>query len=137
MSIWTHVAGVIRVDDYSVVLGEKSSSLRDTFIRNTWHHPNINGNMPTGSEGSLDVEIIERPEQDGMEYMKTVTIFGDLRDFGKDDLDIIKNWWKDLAKRLAPSCGIRQAILEVNPEDSDESFILTDKDMDSAEESLN
>lgn len=137
MSTWTHVAGVIRVDDYSVVLGKESSSLQDTFIRNTWYHPNENGNMPMGSEGSLDVEIIKRPEEEGMEYMKTVTIFGDLRDFGKDDIDIIKNWWKDLAKKLAPSCSIRQAVLEINPEDSNVSFILTDKDMDSIEELLN
>ena len=37
--------------------------------------------MPTGSEGSLDVEVIERNEDDSAAYLKTISIFGDLRRF--------------------------------------------------------
>lgn len=128
MSVWTHVAGTIRIDDLGVLIGQPTDFLK-VFIRNTWTHRNKNGNMPTGSEGSLDVEVIERNEEDSAAYFKTISIFGDLRDFDKEKCNSIREWWKNISKRCGKTCLIRQAVLQVIPEDG-ESFILTEKDMD-------
>ena len=128
MSVWTHVAGTIRIDDLGVLIGQLTDFLK-VFIRDTWTHPNENGNMPTGSEGSLDVEVIERNEEELAAYFKTVAVFGDLRDFDKEKCNSIREWWKNISKRCGKTCLIRQAVLQVTPEDG-ESFVLTEKDME-------
>lgn len=127
MSTWTHVAGIIRIDDMKALLTRDKTSLDKIFIANTWYRRNKNGNLPTGSEGSLDVEIIDRNE-DGTDYMRVVSIWGDLRDYSNKNCQEIKNWWYDIPQRLGKACSIRNAILEVEPEDG-ETFILTEKDM--------
>lgn len=127
MSVWTHVAGTIRIDDFGVLVGQPTDFLK-VFIRDTWTHPNKNGNMPTGSEGSLDVEFIERNEEDSAAYFKTISIFGDLRDFNKEDCNLIREWWKNISMYCGEKCFIRQAVLQVIPEDG-ESFVLTEKDI--------
>lgn len=128
MSIWTHVAGTIRIDDMGAIVGI-SRDLSKVFIRDTWYNPDDNGNMPMGSEGSLDVEIIERNEEDSMSYMKTVAVFGDLRDVGKDNCESIREWWKTIPFRLKRGCAIREAVIRVYPEDG-EAFVLTEMDME-------
>ena len=67
--------------------------LSKIFVRNTWYHPNKNGNLPTGSEGSIDVEFIDRNDDESSSYMRTVAFFGDLRDFTQEDCEKIKEWW--------------------------------------------
>lgn len=79
MSVWTHVAGVIRVD----------------CIRCICEQPEFNKifdacNIPMGSEGPLDFRVIENPEKDSLAAY-TVVIFGDLRDFGSKDISKIEN----------------------------------------------
>lgn len=126
MSIWTHVSATIRIDDLNSIFGNNSTDLSKVFIRDTWQHSNKNGNLPTGSEGSLDVEFIERPENDGGQYMKTVCIFGDLRDY--EDLAPIHSWWLNIKNNLPKGCDIRQGILLAECENG-KKLILTDKDM--------
>ena len=121
MSIWTHITGTIRIDDFDTM-----SNLSNIFIRDTWHNRNKNGNLPSGSEGSIDVEIIERNEE-GTEYMKTVAFFGDLRDFDSHKCQEVKKWWFEIPNRLK-SGYVRQAVLQVQCEDGYEC-ILTEKDM--------
>lgn len=128
MSVWTHVAGTIRIDDLGVLIGQPTDFSK-VFIRNTWTHRNKNGNMPTGSEGSLDVEVIERNEEDSAAYFKTISIFGDLRDFDKEQAESIKEWWKTIPFRLKRGCVIREAVIRVYPEDG-EAFVLTEMDME-------
>ena len=128
MSLWTHVAGLIRIDDLRVYGLPAKDSIEDCFIANTWHKPNENGNLPTGSEGSLDVEIIRR-KHDGQEYMVTVALWGDLRSYGNKEAETIKDWWKQIPEKLGDGRWIRQAVLEVNCEEGLE-YTLTEKDMD-------
>lgn len=125
MSTWTHVAATIRIDDMMSIFGI-GTNLKEMFRRDTWAHPDEKGNLPAGSEGSLDVEIIERPENDGSQYMKTVCIFGDLRDY--EDLVPIHIWWSNIKNNLPLECEIRQAILLAECENG-KKLILTDKDM--------
>ena len=128
MSIWTHVAGCIRIDDYKAIISTTNKTdLEKIFIRDTYYNPNKNGNMPYGSEGSLDVEIIDRNEE-GAAYMRVVTIWGDLRDYDKNDCEDIKKWWYEIPQKLGKACGIRNAVLQVESEDG-ANFILTEKDM--------
>ena len=83
-----------------------------------------------GSEGSLDVEFITRPNDDGIDYRKTIAFFGDLRGFEAADCDKVREWWKNIAIKLYQvKCIVRQAVLEINPENG-ETIILTERDMD-------
>jgi len=136
MSVWTHVAGCIRIDDMKkmgLLNNQKDEiDLNKIFIRNTWNNPNDNGNMPTGSEGSIDVEITDRNEE-GTEYMRVVTLFGDLRDYGKKQCEELKKWWYDIPQKLGRDGYIRNAVLQVTPGDG-ESFVLTEKDMNIIED---
>lgn len=131
MSIWTHVAGCIRIDDM-LKMGlfenqKQELNLTKIFIRNTWENPNENGNMPTGSEGSLDIEITDRNEE-GTEYMRVVTIFGDLRDYGIEQCEELKKWWYNIPIMLGKDAYIRNAVLQVKPGNGKE-FVLTEHDM--------
>lgn len=129
MSTWTHVAGLIRVDNLSRLfsVSQSSKDLSEIFIKSTWDQPNESCNLPKGSEGSLDVEIITRNEE-GMEYMQEVAIWGDLRDYDSVDCEKIKEWWANIPEKLGKMCSIRNAVLLVSPEDG-KVFILTEEDM--------
>lgn len=79
--------------------------------------------MPMGSEGSLDFRVIENPDKDSLAAY-TVVVFGDLRDFGVANIPEIEDWWN----KVLEQCGmIRQAILQIQPEDGEEK-ILKQKD---------
>ena len=118
MSTWTHVSGCIRVDSFSFM---PQPDFKKIFVKNLWDEKDEGEcNMPNGSEGSLDYRIIRNPDPDAMSAY-TIAIFGDLRDFGKEDKEELVNWWN----RVLNECGmIRQAVLQVIFEDSEEPLIL-------------
>ena len=129
MSTWTHIAGVIRVDDFNALFDtSRKLDFSKIFIRNTWNHRNKNGNLPAGSEGSIDVEFIERLEDEDSAYMRTICFFGDLRDFDNNDCKAVEAWWYNIPNTL-PRCEIRQAVLQIICEDK-HTYILTEKNMD-------
>ena len=118
MSTWTHVSGCIRVDSFSFM---PQPDFKKIFVKNLWNEKDEGEcNMPNGSEGSLDYRIIRNPNPDAMSAY-TIAIFGDLRDFGKEDKEELVNWWN----RVLNECSmIRQAVLQVIFEDSEEPLIL-------------
>ena len=118
MSVWTHVAGCIRVDSFSFMT---QPDFKKIFVKELWDEKDEGEcNMPNGSEGSLDYRIIRNPDPHAMSAY-TIIIFGDLRDFGKEDKDEIINWWN----RVLKECGmIRQAVLQAIFEDEKEQLIL-------------
>ena len=129
MSIWTHITGCIRVDDMKMILQPNNKTdFSKIFVRNTWSHPNDNGNLPTGSEGSIDVEFIERTDDDTSDYMRVIALFGDLRDFDEEDCQNVIDWWYSIPQSLGNDCIIRQAVLQVSPENG-KMIVLTEKDM--------
>ena len=91
------------------------------FVKELWDEKDEGEcNIPSGSEGSLDYRIIRNPNPNAMSAY-TVLIFGDLRSFGKDDRNKIEEWWN----RVLEDCSmIRQAVLQVIFEDSEEPLIL-------------
>ena len=118
MSVWTHVAGCIRVDSFRFM---PQPDFKKIFVKELWDEKDEGEcNMPNGSEGSLDYRIIRNPNPDAMSAY-TIAILGDLRDFGKEDKEELVNWWN---KVLNECSMIRQAVLQVIFEDSEEPLIL-------------
>ena len=117
MSNWTHVAGIIRIDDlrledtildFDKLIGEE---LHFEDCREKWNdasnHPDKY--LPKGSEGSLTKSIWINPERD-MAAAYTVSIFGDLRDH--DDAQEIVDWFKKICNKFT----IRNAVIVVENE---------------------
>lgn len=85
MSMWTHVAGIIRLDtiESSQPLGRYSV---EHAIEESFTCP------PCGSEGELHVSYTRTCYGNQMPW-GYVIIWGDLRDFGEqDEVQIIKDW---------------------------------------------
>lgn len=107
MSQWTHVCGVVRYDDlrraiYRARPGTFTIELPDP---------------PCGSEGPLTV--VTHNGQGGHEsfgYMTAVMIFGDLRDFGEEDVPELRKWWDRITTELPKGVGVRQGVLQVEVE---------------------
>ena len=114
MSQWTHVSGCIRVDGLPELLTERM--VRDVFgwpSTNPFlpHDKYFHGrNIPGGSEGTLQYEIIKAG--DGL-VMYTVAVWGDLRDVGADDTDALVQWFTRI---VTSGLLIRSASLLVEVE---------------------
>lgn len=118
MSVWTHVAGVIRVDDirldnylpnFDKIVGKeclfKSSE-------NIWRDMENNPNdyMPCGSEGTLQKSVWINPDKSSMAAY-TISVFGDLRDY--EEPQPIIDWFIKVCDRFG---WIRQAVITVDTE---------------------
>lgn len=113
MSVWTHVAGIIRVDGLRIpdITNPKwdktiGKELNYEDPSEVWadceKHPEAF--MPCGSEGSLKKVIWENPNTSSLASY-TVSVFGDLRDY--DDLAEIKNWFAKVCNKL----WVRNAVI--------------------------
>ena len=60
--------------------------------------------------------------------MRTIALFGDLRDFDEEDCQSVIDWWHSIPQSLGNDCIIRQAVLQVSPENG-KMIVLTEKDM--------
>jgi len=120
MSIWTHVAGIVRVNDFR--FDESKINWNKVFGREirfdssdrTWHeyakHPEKF--MPCGSEGSLQRSVWVNPDNSHVAAY-TISIFGDLRDYS--DTDKIIAWFKESCDKM----WVRQACITVQCEAGD------------------
>ena len=99
MSNWTHVAGVMRIDDlrfdaanipdFKAVFG-KTLRFEDDWPEDL--ESRKDEYLPMGSEGSLELSVHVNEDVHSMAAY-VVTIFGDLRDH--DSPDEIINWFKE------------------------------------------
>ena len=112
MSVWTHVAGIIRVDglrigddklDWDEIIGKGLDWEDPDKIWDDWDK-NHEAFMPCGSEGSLKKIIWENPNKSSLASY-TVSIFGDLRDY--DNLVEIKKWFAKVCGKL----WVRNAVI--------------------------
>lgn len=121
MSVWTHVAGIVRIDDirfdpndtpdFDAIFG------REWTFNDMWDDEpvyrefEINPDvfMPSSSEGSLQKIIWINPDRNEMASY-VVTIFGELRDYDTPE-DII-SWFNNCCKNV----WVRQAIITVETE---------------------
>lgn len=118
MSVWTHVAGIIRVDgirrddtdeiDFDAIIGKQC--LWES-PKEVWEDAEANPDkyLPMGSEGSLQKSVWENPNKNCLDQY-TISIFGDLRDHYSTS-DIIE-WFKGKCKLL----WVRNAVITVENE---------------------
>ena len=111
MSIWTHVAAIIRIDSIKV-LGVGPCSKEDiekvlgpivTFGSTDEEYGACT--LPCGSEGSLKYSVWENEDDSSMAAF-TVSIFGDLRNY--DETDSIEKWFNEFCEKFPGM--IRQAV---------------------------
>lgn len=139
MSVWTHVAGIIRVDsfhsvgfpkpDFDKLIG-KSCCWNDSG--STWddYGKNPEKYMPGGSEGALEKSIWDNPDPSDLAAY-VVSVWGDLRDFGNEDFDKIKSWFGEVLKRInngKENAFIRQASILVECEYGDRKMYIANED---------
>ena len=115
MSQWTHIAGIIRLD--CIMHVPERAEIEEIF-----------GEMPA-SEGECVFSVWENPRRNDV-ASRTISIFGDLRDFGEDEVPEIQKWWSQLHNKLdGKPMLIRQAVIEISVEYGD-ILILTEEDME-------
>lgn len=128
MSIWTHVAGCIRVDSIDCI-HDITPEIKKIFKSCSFDSPREDWdkcNMPCGTEGSVQWSLWVNPDKSAM-ASHVITLFGDLRCYGKDEEKEITLWWKRTISKLNTckgSFGVRDAILSVRFEDSPTTLIL-------------
>lgn len=127
MSVWTHVSGVIRLDDYSFIKGKRNTKKDIEEIIGPmclFHNWNSKTKLPCGSEGSLQYSIYESDNEAEIARF-TVMFWGDLRDY--DNTDEIKKWFIELKKKFENKKNLicyRDAILKCKCEINDKDLIL-------------
>jgi len=117
MSNWTHVAGIIRIDDFRFedktpdfdeLIG-KELHFEDSFVKwdDAYQYPEKY--LPLGSEGSLKKSVWINPNKESVAAY-TVSIFGDLRDH--DDPREIVEWFRKICDKFT----VRNAVIVVENE---------------------
>ena len=119
MSQWTHVCGCIRYDTIRMQ-GLPYSTLNDIkrLIGNPVSYEDTEDkwdacNVPCGSEGSIQFSYWSNPSVSSLAAF-TVAIFGDLRDFGNEDVPKIREWFGKVTKR--EGLIVRSAVLKIDVE---------------------
>lgn len=117
MSNWTHVAGVVRIDDLR--LSDETPDFDKMFGKevryedslDVWEDADENPDdyLPMGREGSLRKSVWINPDNSSISAY-TVSIFGDLRDH--DDPQAIVDWFEKKLKNV----WVRQAMITVSNE---------------------
>ena len=123
MSQWTHVAAIFRLDSFGKISDE---SIYKAFGKEvTWDdlynydESDDTKTLPMGSEGTLEMSIWHNSDECHM-ASTTVSVFGDLRDYGGIDIDKLKEWFNDCCKQFM----VRQAVMHVIDEYADEPIIV-------------
>jgi len=113
MSQWTHVAGLIRLDSMESVvklpIKEKAGKMQEAIKKALGNTCDFESsleetqacNVPQGSEGSLQYRVYRNSDED--EHALSwgyIAIYGDLRDFGKEDESEIVDWFQKSLERL-------------------------------------
>ncbi len=81
MSVWTEVAGIIYIDDWSGMDGSPETDLIQA----------VRKGLPIGSEGGLTVAVNE-----GDNGYKAISIFGAVRDMEAYKFHEFTDWWNNL-----------------------------------------
>lgn len=122
MSQWTHVNASFRLDSFGRIEDEELINIFGKSIDfyhmdeieydEYWEVKDKDKYLPMGSEGTLEMSIWHNPNESCI-ASTTVSIFGDLRDYG--DYEEIEKWFNKCCDAFG-SIGIRQAFCQVNVE---------------------
>lgn len=120
MSQWTHVAATIRFD-----------ALRLPGFPD--QRPALHRDIPEGSEGPLIATLWENPQRNHLASY-TATIFGDLRDFGEEDVKSIRDYFHRLTS--GETTMVRQGVAVVRVEYGPTIVMWHDRDKGWQEHSI-
>ena len=119
MSQWTHVNACFRLNSFGKIQDEKIidifgkqvdyKSMSNLEYDENYEVKDKEKYLPMGSEGTLEISIWHSEDESSL-ASTTVSIFGDLRDYG--DFDEIERWFNKCCNR----CWIRQAVCQVEVE---------------------
>lgn len=127
MSQWTHVCGCIRYDSIRMAgMFFNTIDKIKTLVGNTCSYEDPEEkwdkcNVPAGSEGSIQFVFWANPHLSSLSAF-TVGVFGDLRDFGEEDVPKIKEWFNKVT--IGKGVIVRNAIIEICVEGIKEPIIL-------------
>lgn len=111
MSIWTHVAAIIRIDSIKGFdIGPQSKEELEKVLGPVAEFDGTDEEwnactLPCGSEGSLQYVIWENEDEHCVSAF-TVSVFGDLRNY--DETESIEKWFNEFCGKF--SGLIRQAV---------------------------
>lgn len=130
MSMWTHVAGSVRLDDLSFLTNKPNTAetieeiLGPICLFEDW---NDNTRLPCGSEGSIEYKVYENEGNSIAKF--NINFFGDLRDYSSSDIEEIVEWFNKLNDNFNPRdnfTAIRDAILKISVEDGTNVILYFD-----------
>ena len=104
MSQWTHVAAVFRLDSIGKISDENIQKVfgKEVTYNQLFGYDEKDGvkTLPMGSEGTLEMSIWHNPDNSCL-ASTTVSVFGDLRDYGgTDDINKLKDWFNNCCTNL-------------------------------------
>jgi len=128
MSVWTHIVGNIRLDDFSDLDGKEHKNRIDDIkdilgpiltFTNSHNVKEEDVKLPIGSEGSMKYSITDLLDIDehatSSIFRWSIGFFGDLRSY--TDLNEIEQWLSNITKEFEEKgLFIRDAVFEVEVE---------------------
>ncbi len=143
MSQWTHVAGIIRLDNMGVAMvmlptetkHEKIIAAVKKALGNTCDYESGSESweqcsVPRGSEGSLQYRVFRNSDRDDNALSwGYVSIWGDLRDVGDEDVPGIVDWFQKSLEKLGKPDKLNDTAEMTNYEKADymlSSFMIRD-----------
>ena len=116
MSQWTHVAAIFRLNSLGGISDEEIIKVfgREVQYKNLYDYDKSSAEktLPMGSEGTLEMSIWHNPDKSCV-ASTTVSVFGDLRDYGgSEDIEKLKKWFDEVCEKL----WIRNAIMQIEDE---------------------
>ena len=119
MSQWTHVAAIFRLDSFGKISDE---SIYKAFGKEvTWDdlynydESDDTKTLPMGIKMS-----IWHNSDEGCMASTTVSVFGDLRNYGGSDIDKLKEWFNECCEQFI----VRQAVMQVIDEYTKEPLVV-------------
>ena len=131
MSIWTHVSGMIRIDDWTFDESNRRSydeitkMFKMSIKENNWAK---GCNMPCGSEGSIHYVVIPNSDKSCVNNCQ-ISFWGDLRDYDSKDIDReFHQWLNKIVKKLEKkNYLVRQLVFLVESEDNNRQVMFIGK----------
>lgn len=123
MSQWTHVAAVFRLNSFDKISDEDIKKVfgKEVNFYQLFNYDEADDTktLPMGSESTLKMSIWHNPDSSYM-ASTTVSVFGDLRDYGGSDIEKLKEWFNECCSKFM----VRQAIMQVIDDYVNEPLVM-------------
>lgn len=125
MSRWTHVAALFRLDSFYKIPDEEIKKIfgKEVTYKQLFSYDERDNEktLPMGSEGTLEISIWHNPDE-GCIASTSVSVFGDLRDYGGEDIEELKEWFNECCQN--DYYRVRQAVMQIIDEYAERPLIV-------------